>query len=151
MDHFTDERRLSYCEMLKQRRAEAERSVIVEFTFGTNLQHLSNKLKSVGGRIKDAFYYKMNSKVVYQYKNTPNVAHVIYRFFLNCKNGQLSVDFFLYFAYFCSKLRLWVQGRTASVLTSNDILCFGAKIRKKGNPYQPHFHCINVGFNRGKL
>ena len=104
MDHFTDERRLSYCEMLKQRRAEATRSVIVEFTFGTNLQHLSNKLKSVGGKIKDAFYYKMNSKVVYQYKNTPNVAHVIYRFFLNCKNGQCSVDSFYILLIFAQNL-----------------------------------------------
>ena len=34
------------------------------------------------------------------------------------------------FSYFCSKHRLWVLVRTASVLTSTHNLCFGAEVRK---------------------
>ena len=50
--------------MLRLRRAEAAKSVIVEFAMGTDIQFLSNKVKSLGGRIKDAFFYKVNNKVV---------------------------------------------------------------------------------------
>ena len=42
-------------------------------------------------------------------------AHVIYRFFLSCKNGKISVEYVLYFSYLCSKHRLWVHIRTTSV------------------------------------
>ena len=41
---------------------------------------------------------------------------------------------FLVFSYFCSKHRLWVHFRTASlaVLTSTHNLCLGSKITKIG-------------------
>ena len=68
-------------------------------------------------------------------------AHVIYRFFLSCKNRKFSVDFFLYFSYFCSKHRLWVHVRTAR-RTHN--LCFESKIKKKWVNHS--FANIKVGY-----
>ena len=39
--------------------------------------------------------------------------------FKSCKNRKFSVDFFLYFSYFCSKQRLWVHVRNASLNVRN--------------------------------
>ena len=51
--------------MLKQRQAEAEKSVIVEFTKGTSVRDMYFSVKSIGGRIKEAFFYKVKNMVVY--------------------------------------------------------------------------------------
>ena len=51
--------------------------------------------------------------------------------FFGCKKSKISIEFFLYFSYFCSKHILWVHVRTdEAVLTCTHSLCFGAKIRK---------------------
>ena len=49
----------------------------------------------------------------------------------------------LIFFYFCSKYRLWVHVRTASI-TSTHNLCFRAKLRKKVYPCKPQFYYIKV-------
>ena len=54
-----------------------------------------------------------------------------------------SFNFFLYFSYFCSKLRLWEV-----VLMSTHNLYFGAKIRKIGIPLHTPVLLYKVGFKR---
>ena len=46
---------------------------------------------------------------------------------LPAKKWKFSDKVFWYFSYFCSKHRLWVLVRTASVLTSTQNLCFEQK------------------------
>ena len=60
-----------------------------------------------------------------------------------CKNDNFQM-FFLYFSYFSSKHRLWVNVSEA-VLSRTHNLCFGAKIRKNVYPCKPQFYYIKVG------
>ena len=68
------------------------------------------------------------------YENTPMQKYRDFCFHIKMK---ISVEKLLYFPYFCSKHRLWVHVRTATVLTSTHNLCFGPKIRKKS--YTPAY------------
>ena len=58
---------------------------------------------------------------------------------------------FWYFSYFCSKHRLSVLVRTASVLTSIHNLCFWAEIRRYVYPCKSQFYYRKVGFEGVKI
>ena len=76
------------------------------------------------------------------YENTPMQKYRDFCFHIKMK---ISVEKLLYFPYFCSKHRLWVHVRTATVLTSTHNLCFGPKIRKNRIPLHTQFYHIKVG------
>ena len=57
----------------------------------------------------------------------------------------------LILSYFCSKHRLWVLVRTASILTSTHNLCLWAEIWKNDvYPCKPQLYYIKVGFKGAK-
>ena len=109
-------------------------------TFDLNNLHKSHFLESRHGR-----YYSSKATeqfLVYNFALTfrpPKSVFItktrpcnIQRFF-TAEKMTISVDYFFTFSYFCSKHRLWVQVRTASLrrfLTSSHNLCFRVKIRK---------------------
>ena len=61
---------------------------------------------------------------------------------------KISRFFYFYFSYNCSKHRLWVHVRTASlaeaVLTSTHNLCFRTKIKNKKNMYTPAYPYFTI-------
>ena len=71
---------------------------------------------------------------IYHYENTP--IQITENF--TTTKWQISDKKFWYFSYFCSKHRLWILVRTASLSTHN--LCFWAEIRKiMYTPVNPSF------------
>lgn len=54
---------MSYCQMLKQRQAEAEKSIIVHFTLGTKITDILNTVEKMGGTVKETFFYKVKNMV----------------------------------------------------------------------------------------
>ena len=86
----------------------------------------------------DIFIQESFNKLIYGIHNTKTCLFKYIENFTS-KNWNFSDKIFRYFSYFCSKHRLWLLVRTASMFLSRN---------KKNNVYpcKPQFYYIKVGF-----
>ena len=75
--------------------------------------HSNSFYEEISKELSDSFYcvpFLLGNR--YHYANMSVQYTAIFH---GCKNDNFHMIFFLYFSYFCSKYRLWVHVRTASV------------------------------------
>ena len=76
-------------------------------------------------------------QIIHVAKHYANMSVQYTAIFHGCKNDNFQM---IFFSYFCSKHRLWVHVRTASVKSM-----FWSKTKKTGYACKPKFYFIKVG------